>query len=105
MPSLKSFAMTSAFRGYNVREFQETPNPAALKCVLDRPVDPLPEGHAPIRSYRSPESASHDPLAARLFAVPGVANVLIADTWVTIGKAETAVWKTLKPAIQKAISA
>jgi hypothetical protein len=43
-------------------------------------------------------------LATRLFAVPGVANVLIADTWVTVGKAETAAWKTLKPAIQKAIS-
>ena len=96
--------MTSAFRGYNVREFQETPNPAALKCVLDRPVDPIGEGSAPIRSYRSREAASHDPLATRLFAVPGVANVLIADTWVTIGKADDAAWKSLKPAIVKALA-
>lgn len=96
--------MTSSFRGYNVREFQETPNPAALKCVLDRPVDPLGEGHAPIRSYRTPEAAAHDPLASRLFAVTGVANVLIADTWVTVGKADSAAWKTLKPAIVKALA-
>lgn len=93
--------MTSAFRGYNVREFQETPNPAALKCVLDRPVDPF---DVPIRSYRSAEAAAADPLASRLFAVPGVANVLIADTWVTIGKADSVAWKTLKPAITKALA-
>lgn len=96
--------MTSAFRGYNVREFQETPNPAALKCVLDRPIDPLPESHAPIRSYRTPEAAAHDPLASRLFAVTGVTNVLIADTWVTVGKADSAAWKALKPAIVKALA-
>jgi hypothetical protein len=95
--------MTSAFRGYKVREFQETPNPAALKCVLDRPVDPLPEGSAAIRSYRTATAATDDPLASRLFAVPGVANVLIADTWVTVGKAESVTWKTLKPAIQRTL--
>lgn len=93
--------MTSAFRGYNVREFQETPNPAALKCVLDRPVDAI---DAPMRSYRSAAAAAADPLASRLFAVPGVANVLIADTWVTVGKADSVTWKTLKPAIVKALA-
>ncbi|MBY0112423.1 MAG: NifU N-terminal domain-containing protein [Phycisphaerales bacterium] len=97
--------MTSAFRGYQVREFQETPNPAALKCVLDRAVDPIASAtDAPIRSYRSAQAAAADPLASRLFALPGVANVLIADTWLTISKTDAATWKTLKPAIVKALA-
>ncbi|HEX8876814.1 MAG TPA: NifU N-terminal domain-containing protein [Phycisphaerales bacterium] len=95
--------MTSAFRGYKVREFQETPNPAAIKCLLDRPVDPLAGEHA-LRSYRSAAAAAADPLATRLFAIPGVANVLIGDAWVTVSKSESGAWKTLKPAITKALA-
>ena len=34
--------MTSAFRGYNVREFQETPNPAALTSLITTCAAALP---------------------------------------------------------------
>src|SRR5438128_1453945 len=65
---------------YTVQEFQPTPNPNALKCVLDRP---LPE---PIRSFRSAAEAAGDPLGSALFAVPGVTAVLLSGGWLTVNK-------------------
>ncbi|MGH7242197.1 MAG: NifU N-terminal domain-containing protein [Phycisphaerales bacterium] len=88
---------------YRVREFQETPNPGAVKVVLDGPISPL-EGHTAPRSYRSAESASKDPLAARLFQVTGIENVLIASDWLTVGKNPDATWKSVKNAVEKALA-
>ena len=47
--------------------------------------------------------AAGSPLVERLFALPGVAHVLIADSVVTIGKAPNASWSGLKAAIGTAI--
>lgn len=88
---------------YEVREFQETPNPASVKCVLDRPVAPLTTPRAGPRSYRSAADAAADPIASRLFGVSGVETVLIADTWLSVNKAPGVAWKTLKPALQRAL--
>jgi hypothetical protein len=82
---------------YEVVEFQQTPNPNALKCVLDRPIAPAP------RSYRSREDVRDDPAAAALFALPGVTNLLFLDAWVTVGKSPETRWATLKPAITRAL--
>ncbi|MFT6914716.1 MAG: Fe-S cluster biogenesis protein NfuA [Motiliproteus sp.] len=49
------------------------------------------------------ESAAGSPLGERLFALPGVANVLIADSVVTIGKEPDAAWSVLKSLIGTAI--
>jgi len=90
--------------GYRVREFQETPNPGAVKVVLEGPISPLEgRGSAP-RSYRSAESAAIDPLAARLFRVSGVENVLISTDWLTVGKKPEATWKSVKSAVEKALA-
>ena len=49
------------------------------------------------------ERAVGSPLAERLFALSGVANVLIAESVVTIGKEAGASWSGLKSAIGTAI--
>lgn len=80
-----------------VVEFAETPNPNALKCVVDARLSE----HA--RSYFNADAAGADPLARRLFEVEGVTNVLILNDWITVGKSAEASWGTLKPRIRKAI--
>ena len=47
--------------------------------------------------------AAGSPLAERLFALSGVANVLIAESVVTIGKEPSAAWSGLKSAIGMAV--
>ena len=47
--------------------------------------------------------AAGSPLAERLFALSGVANVLIAESVVTIGKEPSASWSGLKSAIGMAV--
>ena len=53
--------------------------------------------------FGNQERAAGSPLVERLFALPGVANVLIAESVVTIGKAPSASWAGLKAAIGAAI--
>lgn len=75
--------------------FQRTPNPNAGKFVVGRPVV---EGRAS-RSWFSAAQASGDPLAAALFAVPGVASVFMVEDFVTVTKAPAADWDRLVPAV------
>ena len=49
--------------------------------------------------FGNKERAAGSPLGERLFALPGVANVLIAESVVTIGKQPGASWSGLKAAI------
>lgn len=53
--------------------------------------------------FGNQERAAGSPLAERLFALSGVANVLIAESVVTIGKGSGASWSGLKSAIGMAI--
>jgi Fe-S cluster biogenesis protein NfuA len=53
--------------------------------------------------FDSKERAAGSPLAERLFALRGVANVLIAESVVTIGKEPSTSWSGLKGAIGTAI--
>jgi len=53
--------------------------------------------------FGSKERAAGSPLVEQLFALPGVANVLIAESVVTIGKEPSASWAGLKAAIGTAI--
>ena len=85
---------------HRVTEFVTTPNPNAMKCVLDRPL-----GNG-TRSYFSASAAASDPLATLLFDVKGVTNVLIHESgWVTVSKVPELAWNKLKPAIEKALRA
>lgn len=83
---------------FKIVEFQTTPNPNAIKCVLDS--SPSPDG---MRSYTAPDQAAGDPLGTALFAIPGVRNVLIHDGWISIGKTQEADWRTVKAALRKVL--
>lgn len=83
---------------WKVVAFEETPNPNAIKCVLDRPIAALP------RAYRTPgEVPEHDAPARALFAVEGVTNLLLLRDFVTVGKAPGASWATIKRAVKRAL--
>ena len=53
--------------------------------------------------FDSRERAAGSPLIERLFALPGVAHVLVAETVVTVGKDPNVAWSALKSAIGAAI--
>jgi len=79
---------------YKVLRFQPTPNPNALKCILD---GALPE---PIRSYRAPAEGQGDPLACELFAIPGVTGLLISGKWITVSKDGGADWLAIRSGVE-----
>lgn len=53
--------------------------------------------------YESAEQAEGSPLPEALFALPGVARVLVAENVVTVGRRPDASWQSLTAAIGKAI--
>lgn len=81
--------------------FQRTPNPNAVKFVLGRRAV---EGNAS-RSYYGAGQAAADPIAAALFALPGVASVFMVEDFVTVTKAPDADWAVLTPAVIAALEA
>jgi hypothetical protein len=82
---------------YRVVKYQETPNPNALKVFLDRGTGPG------VRSYFRADQAGADALAAALFAVPGVTNILINGDWLTVGKTTAASWVEVKTGVERAL--
>lgn len=87
-------------------EFQETPNPNALKCVIE---GAIPQAGAAggagggLRSYSSPEQAEHDPFARELMAIPGVRSVLIEAGWATLVKMPEARWDGIRARAKKVV--
>jgi len=78
---------------------ETTPNPATLKFLPGREV--MPEGTA---DFANAQAGAHSPLAAALFAIPGVERVFFGADFVTVTKhVGDADWKHLKPAILGAI--
>ncbi len=82
---------------YAVKAFQPTPNPNAIKCVLDRKIADRP------RSYFRAEEAAGDPVGAGLFAIAGVTNVLINKDWVTVNKTAGAEWASIKAGVERVL--
>ncbi|PRD43375.1 NifU family protein [Phyllobacterium phragmitis] len=73
---------------------ETTPNPATLKFLPGKVV--MPEGTADFRNADTAGNTS--PLAAKLFAVPGVTGVFFGYDFITITKDDPD-WQHLKPAI------
>ncbi|HEY4199477.1 MAG TPA: NifU family protein [Devosiaceae bacterium] len=72
---------------------EATPNPATLKFLPGRDVlvgEP--------RDFRSKDMAVTSPLAASLFAVPGVTGVFLGSDFISVSKDDTN-WAHIKPAI------
>lgn len=83
---------------YVIRRVDSTPNPNALKFVLE------PSPGAVPRSYRTPPAPGTDPLAEALFALPGVVNLLIHDGWMTVSKSANAAWPELRRAVEAVLA-
>ncbi len=76
---------------------ESTPNPATMKFLPGRAV--LKEGAA---DFPTADAAQRSPLAARLFAIDGVAGVMLGTDFVTVTKGGGD-WASLKPQILGAI--
>lgn len=90
---------------YKVTEYVQTPNPNALKCVLDA----SPTGARGMRSYsRSRDDAAPDQadaLGVALMAIPEIESVLIHDGWITVVKSPKAGWGGVKRAVAGVLAA
>lgn len=73
-------------------------DPDTCKFTVSRPLHP----GGPF-FFDSKERAAGSPLVERLFALPGVAHLLVTENVVTVGKEPSASWSGLKAAIGAAI--
>ena len=83
---------------YRVVKYQATPNPNAVKVMLDKPITDRP------RSFRSPADSEGDPLADRFFAIEGVAGLLFNGDWFTINKSADADWAAIKKIVERELA-
>lgn len=79
-------------------ETEGTPNPATLKFLPGRDV-----GGDATADFAEPVDAATSPLAARLFALDGVARVYLGADFVTVTKTNAADWAELKARVLGAI--
>ncbi len=75
--------------------FDTTPNPNAIKCVLDAP------RAGAIVSAGSVAEAGGDAQAVALLGIPGVTRVLLHTAFVTVSKSPEASWTPIKREIRK----
>lgn len=73
-----------------IREVLPTPNPNAMKFVLDQAISDRP------MSFLNATAAENHPLAKRLFSIEGVTSVLLLGDFVTINKSSNAKWPDIK---------
>ncbi len=83
---------------FRVIEMQPTPNPDATKFVLDSPISEQPT------SFFNAEQAKSHPVAAALFAIPGVTSVLLLGDFVTVNKSKTTPWSKITPKVRDVLS-
>ena len=83
---------------FTVAEIQPTPNPNALKFILDREIANQPA------SFFDPAAAQNHPVASRLFAVGGVASLLFLGDFVTVNKTPESDWAAIKRGVKKALA-
>ncbi|MCK8787820.1 NifU family protein [Roseomonas sp. NAR14] len=80
-------------------ETEGTPNPATLKFLPGRDVT----GARGTADFPSAEAAARSPLAARLFALPGVARVFLGSDFVTVTKTDAVDWQSLRAQVLGAL--
>jgi hypothetical protein len=82
---------------FKVREVQPTPNPNAVKLVLDRVIADRP------MSFLNPASGVGHPIASRLFAIPGINGLLLLGDFVTVTKRPEARWPDVTKKVEQAL--
>lgn len=78
---------------------QPTPNPDSLKITTSGSLF-MDNGMA---AFASAEEAETNPLARRLFAVPGVVNLFVTPDFLTLTKSTGAHWDQLLPKVKKVL--
>ena len=96
--ALKMSDLQRADQPTSIRAETSLADPDTCKFIVSRTVHP----GGPF-FFGNKERAAGSPLGERLFALPGVANVLIAESVVTICKEPNVSWAELKTAIGTAI--
>jgi hypothetical protein len=81
-----------------VQEIQPTPNPNAAKFVLDKKVVEQP------MSFFNAASADGHPLALELFAIKGVASLLLLGDFITVNKTPDAKWEQITPRVKDVLA-
>lgn len=84
--------------GLTVAEVQPTPNPNAIKFVIDRHVWEQP------LSFFNADAARSYPLASKLFAIPGVCGLLLLGDFITVSKTPEAAWVSIKRNVRRVLS-
>jgi hypothetical protein len=84
--------------GFKVHDVQPTPNPNAVKFILDRSVSDRPT------SFFNADSAKEHALASRLFGIPGVSSLLLLGDFITINKSPEARWADIKGKVEQVLS-
>jgi hypothetical protein len=84
---------------FKVTEVQPTPNPNAVKMILDRVIADCP------MSFLTAASGKQHPIASKLFAVDGVTSLLLLGDFVTVTKAPEAKWKDITKRVEQALAA
>ncbi len=79
-------------------ETEGTPNPATLKFLPGRDVM-----GASTADFATAQAADRSPLAADIFALPGVTRVFLGGDFITVTKSDIASWQGLKPLVLGAI--
>ena len=77
---------------------QPTPNPNAIKFVIDRHVWEQP------LSFFNAEAAQSHPLASKLFAIPGVCGLLLLGDFITVNKNPEAAWASIKQNVRRVLA-
>ena len=77
---------------------QSTPNPNALKFVLNVPVKT--QGKV---TYKNASACVHNPMAAALFSIANITEVYFFDNYVTVTQDGNADWDQIEEQIKKVI--
>jgi hypothetical protein len=72
---------------------ESTPNPNSLKFVVNQTVSTSTQWFA------NAAAATNQPLAAAIFALGPIANVMLLNNFITVSKAPDASWEDLQGAI------
>ena len=77
---------------------QSTPNPNALKFIVDRPVKS--EGKI---TYKNAEECHTNPLARQLFSIPNVSEVYFFDNVITVTQDGNGEWDIIEEKVKSVI--
>jgi hypothetical protein len=83
---------------FRVTEVQPTPNPNALKFILDHRISDRP------MSFFDASAAEGHTVASALFGVPGVSGLLLLGDFVTVTKSPQAAWADISSKVKDVLA-